>query len=127
MLGYNLKKLFNYQLKRNFVLIFEPLHLYINVNKQISIGVNMNIFVGNIAPQVSDQELEDAFAKHGKVKSAKVVRDLFSQESKGFGFVEMMNRVEATTAIKEMNTIDLKGKRIVVNEARPERKGGRRR
>lgn len=90
----------------------------------------MNIFVGNLSLDLSDKELEDAFGKHGKVKSAKVVRDIFSQESKGFGFVEMMNNVEAAAAIREMNTEELKGKRIVVNEARPQRnnrRGGKRR
>ena len=88
----------------------------------------MNIFVGNIAPDVSDQELEDAFAKYGKVRSTKIIRDLFSQQSKGFGFVEMMNNTEAASAMQELNTSELKGKRIIVNEARPPRdKKGRRR
>ena len=90
----------------------------------------MNIFVGNLAPDVSDQELEDAFAKFGKVKTTKIIRDLFSQQSKGFGFVEMMNNTEATSAMEELNTTELKGKRIIVNEARPQREkrgGGRRR
>ena len=90
----------------------------------------MNIFVGNLSPDVSDQELEDAFAQFGKVKSAKVVRDMFSQQSKGMGFVEMMNNTEATDAIEKLNVTELKGKMIVVNQARPQRnnrKGGRRR
>jgi RNA recognition motif-containing protein len=89
----------------------------------------MNIFVGNLSPEVSDQELEDAFAKHGKVKSAKVIRDMFSRQSKGFGFVEMMDNAEANAAMKELNTAPLKGKAIVVNEARPQKdkRGGNRR
>ena len=89
----------------------------------------MNIYVGNLSPDVSDQELEDAFAKYGKVKSTKIIRDLFSQQSKGFGFIEMLNNNEASDAIKELNTSELKGKRIIVNEARPQRdrRGGRRR
>jgi RNA recognition motif-containing protein len=89
----------------------------------------MNIYVGNLSPDVSDQELEDAFAKYGKVKSTKIIRDLFSQQSKGFGFIEMLNNNEASDAIKEFNTSELKGKRIIVNEARPQRdrRGGRRR
>lgn len=89
----------------------------------------MNIFVGNLAPDVSDQELEDAFAKHGKVRTTKIIRDMFTQQSKGFGFVEMNDKNEANSAIKELNTAELKGKRIVVNEARPQRdkRGGRRR
>lgn len=90
----------------------------------------MNIYVGNLAPDVSDQELEDLFAKHGKVRTTKIVRDMFTQESKGMGFVEMMSKVEATAAMKELNLYDLKGKKLIVNEARPQRnnrKGGRRR
>ena len=90
----------------------------------------MNIYVGNLSPEVSDQDLEDAFAKYGKVKNCKVIRDMFSQQSKGFGFLEMMNNTEAASAMKELNNSELKGKMIVVNEARPQRDrrgGGRRR
>lgn len=89
----------------------------------------MNIYVGNLSPEVSDQDLEDAFAKYGKVKNCKVIRDMFSQQSKGFGFLEMMNNTEAASAMKELNTSELKGKMIVVNEARPQRdrRGGSRR
>ena len=89
----------------------------------------MNIYVGNLSPDLSDQELEDAFAKFGRVKTTKIIRDMFSQQSKGFGFVEMMDNREANIAMKELNTSELKGKRIVVNEARPQRekrRGGRR-
>lgn len=89
----------------------------------------MNIFVGNLSTDLSDQELEDAFTKYGKVKIAKVIRDMFTQQSKGFGFVEMMNNTEANSAMKELNTSELKGTRIIVNEARPQRdkrRGGRR-
>ena len=89
----------------------------------------MNIYVGNLSTDLSDQELEDAFAKYGKIKSTKIIRDIFTQQSKGFGFVEMMNNTEANSAMKELNTSELKGTRIIVNEARPQRdkrKGGRR-
>ncbi len=89
----------------------------------------MNIYVGNLSHDLSDQELEDTFAQYGKVKTAKVVRDMFTQQSKGMGFVEMMNNTEATEAINKLNVTELKGKMIIVNQARPERKGrgGRRR
>ena len=89
----------------------------------------MNIYVGNLSTDLSDQELEDAFSKYGKVKSTKIIRDMFTQQSKGFGFVEMMNNTEANSAMKELNTSELKGTRMIVNEARPQRdkrKGGRR-
>jgi RNA recognition motif-containing protein len=81
----------------------------------------MNIYVGNLSTDLSDQELEDAFAKYGKVKSTKIIRDMFTQHSKGFGFVEMMNNTEANSAMKELNTSELKGTRLIVNEARPQR------
>lgn len=79
----------------------------------------MNIFVGNLAKDVTDQELQTLFAECGNVRSVKIIRDLFSGESKGFGFVEMPGNAEAQKAITELNTRELKGKKIVVNEARP--------
>jgi RNA recognition motif-containing protein len=91
------------------------------------LGVNMNIFVGNLSRDVSDDDLKELFANYGQVKSAKVIRDMFSQESKGFGFVEMPGLSEAQKAMDELNTKDLKGKKITVNEARPrtgDRRGG---
>jgi len=84
----------------------------------------MNIFVGNLAREVSDQELEKLFAQFGHVKSVKIIRDLFSGESKGFGFVDMPGKSEATAAMNELNTYDLKGKKITVNEARPKTNTG---
>jgi RNA recognition motif-containing protein len=91
------------------------------------LGVNMNIFVGNLSRDVTDDDLKELFANYGQVKSAKVIRDMFSQESKGFGFVEMPGLSEAQKAMDELNTKDLKGKKITVNEARPrtgDRRGG---
>ena len=88
----------------------------------------MNIFVGNIATQVSDKELEDLFKEFGEIKSLKIIRDMFTQASKGFGFVEMKEKSAAEEAIKELNTREISGKKLVVNEARPQndtrRKGG---
>ncbi|MCW8850766.1 MAG: RNA-binding protein [Melioribacteraceae bacterium] len=80
----------------------------------------MNIFVGNIATQVSDQELEDLFKEFGDIKSVKIIRDMFTQASKGFGFVEMKEKSAAEEAIKELNTKEIGGKKLVVNEARPQ-------
>ena len=86
----------------------------------------MNIYVGNIAKEVTDIELQDLFAAYGTVKSAKIIRDLFSGESKGFGFIEMAGNAEAQTAMNELNAKELKGKNLIVNEARQktDRKGG---
>jgi len=88
----------------------------------------MNIYVGNLASDVKEEELNDLFSQHGKVNSVKIIRDLFSQTSKGFGFVEMPGNAEAQKVLTTLNTYELKGKKLVVNEARPQReRGGRRR
>lgn len=88
----------------------------------------MNIFVGNLAKEVTEQDLQTLFAECGNVRSVKIIKDLFSGESKGFGFIEMPGNAEAQKAITELNTRDVKGKKIVVNEARPRdddrRRGG---
>ena len=86
----------------------------------------MNIYVGNLSPEVKEEDLNELFSQHGKVSSAKVIRDMFTQESRGFGFVEMPAQTDAMKAIESLNTYELKGKKIVVNEARPpkDRKGG---
>jgi RNA recognition motif-containing protein len=81
----------------------------------------MNIYVGNLAQDVSEQELTTLFSEYGKVSSAKIIRDMFSQESRGFGFVEMPSQAEAQKAIEGLNTKDVKGKKLIVNEARPKR------
>jgi RNA recognition motif-containing protein len=90
----------------------------------------MNIYVGNLATDVTEDELKELFAKHGRVDNVKIIRDMFSQTSKGFGFIEMPGKAEAEKALQELNTFDLKGKKLIVNEARPQRDrrgGGRRR
>lgn len=79
----------------------------------------MNLYVGNIAKEVTDEDLHEAFAKYGEVSSAKVIRDKFSQLSRGFGFVEMPNNREADAATKALNGNELKGSRIQISEARP--------
>lgn len=87
----------------------------------------MNIYVGNLSNEVSDDELTNLFTAYGKVSSAKVIRDMFSQESRGFGFVEMPAQAEAQKAISELNTQEVKGKKLVVNEARQRRDNRNRR
>ena len=86
----------------------------------------MNIYVGNLARQVTDEELRQAFEEFGQVAEARIIMDKFSGESKGFGFVEMPSKEEAEKAIEEMNGKDLKGRELNVNEARPktDRGGG---
>ena len=86
----------------------------------------MNIYVGNLASDVTEEDLTTLFSEYGQVKEAKVIKDMFSQESRGFGFVEMPATAEAQKAIEELNTKELKGKVLTVNEARPRRERGRR-
>ena len=84
----------------------------------------MNIYVGNLSSDVKEEDLTTLFSEHGQVKEVKIIRDMFSQESRGFGFIEMPGNTEAQKAIDELNTHELKGKKLVVNEARPRREGG---
>lgn len=88
----------------------------------------MNIYVGNLSPEVTDDDLRAAFETFGKVSSATVIKDKFTGDARGFGFVEMPVNAEAQAAMKEINGKELKGKTVVVNEARPrtERRGGNR-
>ncbi len=86
----------------------------------------MNIYVGNLAYSVTQEELRDAFAAYGEVQSANLITDKFTGESKGFAFVEMPNNSEADAAIKGLNEQPLKGRPLRVNQAKPraERSGG---
>lgn len=84
----------------------------------------MNIYVGNLSYEVTDNDLRQAFEAFGEVRSASVIKDKFSGESRGFGFVEMANKAEADTAIRSLNGKDLKGRSMNVNEARPRPAGG---
>ncbi len=85
----------------------------------------MNIYVGNISRTANEQDLKDAFAAFGEVTSASIIKDKFSGESRGFGFVEMSNKEEAEKAIAGLNGKDLKGRPLTVNEARPRTDGPR--
>ena len=81
----------------------------------------MKIFVGNLSTDVIEEELNTLFSEHGSVSSVKIVRDLSNQMSRGFGFVEMPRKVDAKKALKTLNKFELKGEKIVVNEAKQER------
>jgi RNA recognition motif-containing protein len=86
----------------------------------------MNIFVGNLSRDVTEEDLREAFSAFGQVSKVTILKDKFSGEPRGFGFVEMPAKAEAQTAINGMNQKDLKGRALNVNEARPktERPGG---
>lgn len=79
----------------------------------------MNIFVGNISRNVTEDDIRDAFAAFGKVSTVSLLKDKFSGEPRGFGFVEMPTQSEAEAAIAGLNGNDLKGRALTVNEARP--------
>lgn len=86
----------------------------------------MNIYVGNLARETTEAELRQAFEAFGQVSSVAIIKDKYSGESRGFGFVEMPNTAEAQAAIAGLNGKDLGGRALNVNEARPrEDRGGR--
>ena len=85
----------------------------------------MNIYVGNLSDDATDEAIKQAFESFGQVISARVIKDKYSGQSRGFGFVEMPVQSQAQTAIKSLNGKELQGKEMSVNEARP-RTGDRR-
>jgi RNA recognition motif-containing protein len=86
----------------------------------------MRLYVGNLSFAASDTDLQTLFTQVGHVTSAKVITDVYTGRSRGFGFVEMASRDEGQRAIDQFNGKPLKGRPIIVNEARPpaRRSGG---
>ena len=85
----------------------------------------MNIYVGNLPLEATEDDVRTAFSAFGQVDSATIIKDKFSGESRGFGFVEMPAKAEAEAAITGLNGTDLKGSTLTVNEARPRAEGDR--
>jgi len=85
----------------------------------------MNIYVGNLSHETSEEDLREAFEAFGQVASATVIKDKFSGESRGFGFVEMPAKAEAQSAITGLNGKELKGRTLKVSEARPRPENGK--
>ena len=81
----------------------------------------MNLYVGNLSYDLSEEDLKSAFEEYGEVTSAKIISDRYSGRSKGFGFIEMSSDEEAKAAIEGLTGKELGGRAIVVNEARPRR------
>ncbi len=79
----------------------------------------MNIYVGNLSRDVTENDLRKAFEAFGKVLSAVIIKDQFTGESRGFGFVEMSDNNEARNAMQSLNNTILKGRPMNINEARP--------
>jgi RNA recognition motif-containing protein len=90
-------------------------------------GVNIvNIYVGNLSREVAEDELRQAFEAFGQVTSVNIIKDRYSGESRGFGFVEMATKSEAQAAINGLNGTSLGERTLSVSEARPRAEGGRR-
>ena len=79
----------------------------------------MNIYVGSLSYEVTEEDLKEAFEAFGQVESVSIIKDKYSGQSKGFGFVEMPAKAEAQSAINDLNGKELKGRTLNVNEARP--------
>ena len=79
----------------------------------------MNIFVGNLSKETTSQQLQNKFESFGTVDSCKIIKDMHTGVSKGFGFVEISDPSKGNAAIHQLNNIELNGRKITVNEARP--------
>jgi RNA recognition motif-containing protein len=85
----------------------------------------VNIYVGNLSREVTEDELRKAFEAFGQVTTASIIKDRYSGESRGFGFIEMATKTEAQAAITGLNGTSLKERTLSVSEARPRTEGGR--
>ena len=81
----------------------------------------MNIYVGNLNYNLKEEELSQAFGEFGEVASVKIIKDKYTDRSKGFAFIDMPNDEEAQKAIEELNGTEFKERNLKVNEARPPR------
>lgn len=82
------------------------------------------LYVGSLAPSVTENELRGLFEKFGPIITIKVIKDFETKQSRGFGFVELEDDQQAEAAISALNGADLAGRNIIVNEARPKASGG---
>lgn len=85
----------------------------------------MNLYVGNLLFDVTENELKELFEPFGQVTEIRLIMDKFSGKSKGFGFIEMPSKDEALKAIEALNGKDIKGRAMTVNEAKPKVERGR--
>ncbi len=84
----------------------------------------MNIYVGNLSWQMTDDDLSNLFTQYGTVTSAKILKEKNTGRSKGFGFVEMEDDEAAKTAIATLNESEVQGRKLIVNESQPRPEGG---
>jgi RNA recognition motif-containing protein len=85
----------------------------------------MDIYVGNLSYETTEDELKTTFEQFGQVASVRIVKDKFSGDSKGYGFVEMASKEEAQAAIAGLDGKELNSRTLKINEARPREQGGR--
>ena len=83
----------------------------------------MNIYVGNLSYEATEEDLRQAFQAHGEVSTVSIIMDKISGRSRGFGFVEMPDKAQAEAAIRTLNLQEVRGRAITVNEARPKGEG----
>jgi RNA recognition motif-containing protein len=86
--------------------------------------MSIKIYVGNLSFDSTEEDLKGLFATYGDIESAKVIIDQFTNRSRGFGFIEMANREDGLKAIKALDSKDLDGRSLKVNEARPKTNSG---
>ena len=84
----------------------------------------MNIYVGNLSREATEENLREAFAAFGQISTVNVIKDRFSGLPRGFAFVEMPNQAEAEAAINGLNGKEILGRAVTVNQARPKSEGG---
>jgi cold-inducible RNA-binding protein len=86
--------------------------------------MSFNIYVGNLSFDASEGELRTLFGEYGAVDTVKIISDQFTGRSRGFGFVEMQDREEGLRAVKELDSRELGGRALKINEAKPKASGG---
>ncbi|MCZ2443735.1 MAG: RNA-binding protein [Flavobacteriales bacterium] len=79
----------------------------------------MTIYVGNVPFNLREEELQHVFAQYGEVSSVKIIKDKFTGKSKGFAFVEMTSSEDGNNAVQQVNGLEVKGRQLRVNEAKP--------
>ena len=89
----------------------------------------MNIYIGNLPKTTTEETVRKLFEEYGEVTEIKLLKDQYTDELRGFGFVTMPSKADAQKAIQEVNDTELEGNTLIVNEARPreDRSGGRQR
>ena len=93
-------------------------HHYSSNNQARTVARKLNIYIGNLARDVTEEDLRKTFSAYGKITDVKVIKDRESGEPKGFGFVEMPLDAEARSAIKNLNGTELKGQTVKVSQAK---------